>query len=163
MAIKNTWDETLPNSITQRFKQILGQIFAFQNFRISRQLKPDLITGPSELNGFCDAGEQAYRAVIWLRWPSGQTYDLRFVASKAYVAPLKKKSIPRLELMAAVIVRLVTTVISVINISEMTLWTDSKTVLHWLHLPASNFESFVSTRIQKIKEAIPEAPYCFRY
>ena len=138
------WDETLPNSITQRFKQVLGQIFALQNFRISRQLKPDLITGPSEL----DAGEQAYGAVIWLRWPSGQTYDLRFVASKAYVAPLKKKSIPRLELMAAVIlVRLVTTVISEINISE----------------PASNFKPFVSTRIQEIKEAIPEAPYCFRY
>ena len=70
------------------------------------------MTGPSELNGFCDAEEQAYGAVIWLRWPSGQTYDLRFVASKAYVASLKK-SIPRLELMAAVIlVRLVTTVIS---------------------------------------------------
>ena len=82
------WDETLPNSITQRFKQILGQIFALQNFRISRQHKPDLITGPSELHRFCDAGEQAYGAVIWLRWPSGQTYDLRFVASKAYVAPL---------------------------------------------------------------------------
>ena len=29
------WDETLPNLITQLFKQILGQIFAFQNFRIS--------------------------------------------------------------------------------------------------------------------------------
>ena len=97
------WDETLPNSITQRFKQILGRIFVLQNFLISRQLKPDLMTGPSKLNGFCDVGEQAYGAVIGLRWPSGQIYDLRFVASKAYVALLKKKSIPRLELMAAVI------------------------------------------------------------
>ena len=61
------WDETLPNSITQRFKQILGQIFALQNFRISRQTKPDLITGPSELHGFCDAGEQAYGAVILVK------------------------------------------------------------------------------------------------
>ena len=30
------WDEMPPNSITQRFKQILGQIFALQDFRISR-------------------------------------------------------------------------------------------------------------------------------
>ena len=123
-----------------------------------------MIIGLSELHGFCDAREQSYGAVIWLRWPSGQTYDLRFVASKAYVAPLKKKSISRLELMAAiVIVRVVTTVISIINISEMTLWTDSETVLHWLHLTASNFKPFVSTRIQEIKEAIPETPYCFGY
>ena len=64
---------------------------------------------------------------------------------------------------AVILVRLVTTVISVINISEMTLWTDSEIVLHWLHLPASNFKPFVSTRIQEIKEAMPEAPYCFRY
>ena len=111
-------------------------------------------------------GEQGYGVVIWLRWHSGQTYDLKFVASKAYVASLKKKSIPRFKLMAVVIlVRLGLgfTVISVINISEMTLWTDSETVLHWLHLPASNFKPFASTRIQEIKEAIPEAPYCFRY
>ena len=159
-----SWDATLPNSIIQRCKQILNQISALQNFQIPRRLKPDLITGPVEHHGFCDGGEQAYGAVIWLRWPSGQTYDLKFVASKAYVAPLKKKSIPRLELMAAVIlVRLVTTVTSVIKISEMTLWTDSATVLHWLHLPSSNFKPFVSTRIQEIKEAIPEAPNCFRY
>ena len=145
-------------------KQILNQISALQNFQIPRRLKPDLITGPVELHGFCDGGEQAYGAVIWLRWPSGQTYNLKFVASKAYVTPLKKKSIPRLELMAAVIlVTLVTTITSVIKISEMTLWTDSATVLHWLHLPSSNFKPFVSTRIQEIKEAIPEAPNCFRY
>ena len=46
---------------------------------------------------------------------------------------------------------------------EMTLWTDSATVLHCLHLPASNFKPFVSTRIQEIKEAISEVYNCFRY
>ena len=64
---------------------------------------------------------------------------------------------------AVILVRLVTTVTSVIKISEMTLWTDSATVLHWLHLSSSNFKPFVSTRIQEIKEAIPEAPNCFGY
>ena len=64
---------------------------------------------------------------------------------------------------AVILVRLVTTITSVIKISKMTLWTDSATVLHWLHLPSSNFKPFVSTRIQEIKEAIPEAPNCFRY
>ena len=59
-----SWDATFPNSIIQRCKLILNQISALQNFQIPRRLKPDLITGPVELHGFCDGGEQAYGALF---------------------------------------------------------------------------------------------------
>ena len=80
------------------------------------------------------------------------------------MAPLKKRSIPRLELMAAVILaRLVTTIRTVVNVAKVTLWTDSAIVLHWLHTPVSKFKPFVSTRIQEILETVLEAPNCYRY
>ena len=159
-----SWDEELPSSIYSLFSQMLQEIQDLKDYRIPRRLVPDLITNPIELHGFCDGGELAYGAVIYLRFPTELTFDLRFVCAKAYVAPLKKRSIPRLELMAAVIlVRLVAVVRTVVNVENITLWTDSATVLSWLHMPASNFKPFVSTRVQEILETVPEAPDCFRY
>ena len=62
-----------------------------------------------------------------------------------------------------VLTRFVASIKSVINVTKVFLWTDSATVLHWLSLPASNFKPFVSTRIQEIKETLPENADCFRY
>ncbi|XP_068149408.1 uncharacterized protein [Drosophila tropicalis] len=52
---------------------------------------------------FVDASELAYAAVCYLRIRQGKRTYLRFVASKAKVAPLSPLSIPRMELQAAVI------------------------------------------------------------
>jgi len=55
--------------------------------------------GVPQIHGFSDGGEQAYGAVIFLRWKlAGGDYRCVLVLIKAFVAPLKKKSIPRLEL-----------------------------------------------------------------
>ena len=55
-----------------------------------------------QLHGFRDASEQAIAAVVYLRtvYEAGDV-DVRLIASKTKVAPLKKQSIPRLELMGA--------------------------------------------------------------
>ena len=57
--------------------------------------------GLPEIHGFCDGGEKAYGAVMFLRWKlaSGNYFCVPLMV-KAFVSPLKKKSIPRLELMA---------------------------------------------------------------
>ena len=49
-----------------------------------------------------DASEQAIAAVAYLRtvYEAGDV-DVRLIAAKTKVAPLKKQSIPRLELMGA--------------------------------------------------------------
>lgn len=55
------------------------------------------------LCGFCDASLSAYAAVIYLSIESEDESCMRFIAAKTRVAPLKKQSVPRLELLSAVL------------------------------------------------------------
>ena len=66
-----------------------------------------------ELHGFSDTSEHAYAAVLYLRTISNDGKVVtRLVASTTGVAPTKKQSIPRLELLGALILtRLVNTVL----------------------------------------------------
>jgi hypothetical protein len=69
------------------------------------------------------------------------------------VAPLKQQSIPRLELLGAVLgYRLAQRAKKTlrIEIATMTWWTDSTAVLHWVRSEATFFHAFVASR----KEAI---------
>ena len=57
-----------------------------------------------QLHGFSGAPEQAIEAVVYLRtvYEAGDV-DVQLIASKTKLAPLKKQSIPRLELIGAYI------------------------------------------------------------
>ena len=57
----------------------------------------------NELHGFCDASAKAYGAVVYLRVVTTSGTFIRFLASKTRVAPLSSQTIPRLELLSAVI------------------------------------------------------------
>ena len=86
------WDEILPASI-----QSMNHLLAFE---FDRKLKPSHAVGVPQVHGFCDGGEKAYGAVIFLRWESmNRSYKCVPVLIKSFVAPLEKKSVPRLELM----------------------------------------------------------------
>ncbi|KAL2086008.1 hypothetical protein ACEWY4_019328 [Coilia grayii] len=84
---------------------------------------------------FCDASEQEYGAVAYLRseGPHGQVEI--FLTARSRVAPKKQQSMPRLELCAA----LSGAQLAVLLRRELTfplhgvdLWTDSTTVLNWI-------------------------------
>ena len=55
------------------------------------------------LCGFCDASQKAYAGVIYLLLETDSRYAVKFVAAKTRVAPLQSQTIPRLELLAAVL------------------------------------------------------------
>jgi len=56
-----------------------------------------------EIHGFGDSLEVAYAAVVYLRIETSKGACTRLVMSKTRVAPLAKQTIPRLELLAALI------------------------------------------------------------
>ena len=85
------------------------------------------------LHGFCDASKNAYAAVIYVRstYADG-TIKMRLIASKTKIAPVKRQSIPRPELLGALILaRLISVVAPCIkSASECFLWTDSMTAFY---------------------------------
>ena len=76
------------------------------------------------------------------------------MASKSRVAPLQAVSIPRLELMVAVVgLKLSETVGKVLSIesSHRSFWSDSMDVLYWIRGCSRKFKPFVANRIGEIQ------------
>ena len=88
-----------------------------------------------QIHGFSDSSDLAYAAVLYMRsiYDDGSV-EVRVIAAKTKVTPLKKQSIPRLELLGALtLARLSNTVLPLLpNPKELYLWVDSTTVLYWI-------------------------------
>ena len=114
----------------------------------------------NELHGFCDASAKAYGAVVYLRVVTTSGTFIRFLASKTRVAPLSSQTIPRLELLSAVILaRLMYSVKEVlaseIKINKLVGWTDSKVAWYWITQSAKEWKQFVQHRVNEIRKLVP--------
>ena len=104
---------------------------------------------------FTDASQQAYGAATYLRhvYEDGSV-NCRLVVSKSRVAPLQAVSIPRLELMAAVVgLRLAEAVGNILNLSkhEWLFWSDSMDVLYWIRACSRKFRPFVANNVGEVQ------------
>ena len=156
-----SWDDILPASIQQTWLENVQSINDLLSFQFERKLKPSNAVGVPQIHGFSDGGEQAYGAVIFLRWKlAGGDYRCVPVMTKAFVAPLKKKSIPRLELLGCLaLARMYVTCVKALEFTkaqdwERFFWVDSSTVLSWIRTPPREFRPFVSARVAEIQESI---------
>jgi len=111
--------------------------------------------------GFTTGGEKAYGAVMFLRWKlANGNYSCVPLVVKAFIAPLKKKSIPGLELMGCLTLsRLYSTCKEALEFAEIAdsktvFWMDSQTVLAWIKTPPKRFKPFVSVRVAEIQETL---------
>ena len=80
-------------------------------------------------------------------------YSADFVTGKCRVAPMRHLSIPRLELQAAVLaVRLKEEIVKEheSKIHSCNFWTDSTTVLQWIHSSHRKQQVFVANRVAEI-------------
>ena len=93
-------------------------------------------------------------AVAYLRSkPKEYSAELAFVIGKCRVAPMRHLSIPRLELQAAVMaVRLKEQIVKEheSKIQSCNFWTDSTTVLQWIHSSHRKQQVFVANRVAEI-------------
>ena len=85
--------------------------------------------------------------------------------ARARVAPLRIQTLPRLELMAAVVAtRLATfiqsSMVPLLDCSNIQLWSDSQIVLHWVN--GKKKLTFVASHVSEITESFPATmwKYC---
>ncbi|XP_062704294.1 uncharacterized protein LOC134286658 [Aedes albopictus] len=149
------WDETLENELLSRwviFHQSLVQLSEIQ--------VPRCIVTPGvrriEIHGFSDASCIAYGACLYLRCvqENGEV-SVRLICSKSRIAPLRRLTIPRLELCAAVILaRLVNVVLPILKIEvhDVKLWSDSQIVLAWIKKSPDQLQVYVKNRVMEINK-----------
>ncbi|XP_011858621.1 PREDICTED: uncharacterized protein LOC105556157 [Vollenhovia emeryi] len=113
-----------------------------------------------ELQDFSDGSQLTMTAVVYISVhdSTGSTFSL--VCSKTKVAPLKRLSIPRLELTAALLLsRFMQYVKATLNmdVTATHLWTESLVTLSWIRSHASRWTDFVRNRVAQIEELTPAA------
>ncbi|GFX40050.1 integrase catalytic domain-containing protein [Trichonephila clavipes] len=98
------WDDPLPTHIEKEWKKWCEELPHLQNLKIPRLvLDSTLQEDDVELHSFCDASKKAYCAAIYLRTKSRNGISVKLVTSKSRVAPLNCVTLPRLELLGALV------------------------------------------------------------
>ena len=109
---KQDWDQQLTGELLQKWNNLIQEL---RRMYLPRCLWTGLPTEDRScsLYGFCD---QAYAAVVYLVVNGPRGSSVRFLMSKTRVAPLKSQTVPRLELLSAVLLsRLVRSVTDVLR------------------------------------------------
>ncbi|XP_063955361.1 uncharacterized protein LOC135154088 [Lytechinus pictus] len=149
------WDDELPEEISAEWDKLFNEMKALNDVRFPRSLTPSQSVGVPMLVVFCDASEEAFGTCVYIRWKlTDDEYDVRFIAAKSRVAPLKKLTLPRLELQAAVMATRLYTAIKeelTLELDSAVFMTDSMIVLGWIRSKARAYKPFVSARVGEIQ------------
>ena len=151
------WDAKRDSELTTRWMKLISELGQVNVIQIPRCVtsEPDTKEFVYELEAFGDASSSAYAAVVYLVIKSRFSTQVRLIASKTRVAPLRKQTIPRLELQAVLILarltaRIKTTLEQCLVISRVRCWTDSNNVLYWIKGKDKEWKQFVNHRVAEI-------------
>ena len=151
------WNNNLPEDICKKFLDWVEELPTLSTITIPRcYFQGNIET--TEFNIFGDSSQNAFSAVAYLcakvNNDKGMTTELAFVFGKARAAPMKALTVPKLELQAALLAARLKDEVqkALIRTVERTLlWTDSTTVLQWLH-SIDKQPVFVANRVAEILE-----------
>ncbi|CAL1672255.1 unnamed protein product [Lasius platythorax] len=149
-----TWDEPVPIEIYNKWKSFRDRLEELNNITFPRQICTVQFTS-LQLHGFADASEVAYGACLYIRSSNFDQADKVLVCFKSRVAPLKKLSLPRLELCAALLLaQLCQTIVKAFNVpfDKVVLWSDSTITLHWINTQPHRLKTFVANRVAVIQK-----------
>ena len=163
MAMQETWllglgwDDEFPHELRKKCQEWFCQLPELSHVQVPRCY---CVTGKrivdKSIHTMTDASQLGYAAVSYVRHEyEDREITVRFLAAKAKVAPTKATSIPRLELMAAVLgLRLLRKVSELLEIpyENCTLWTDREDIICWIQGQSRRYKTFVANRISEIHQ-----------
>ena len=99
------WDDLLPDDTRETWNKLFEEIASLKDVEFPRCLQPKAkeVSGVFELHVFADASKAAYGAVAYLVWMTPNGPHVSLGSAKERVVPLHHTTIPRLELMAALV------------------------------------------------------------
>jgi hypothetical protein len=157
------WDTSLPETHTKRWQQWLRDIVSVETLMIPRCLGLTSRTVRTELHVFSDASELGYGAAGYLRvnYMDG-SIACTLIMGKSRVAPKKVTTLPRLELVAALLAsKLLHHLLSELRMTldGIFMWCDSMIVLRYLSNRTSRFATFVANRVRLINQLTNGLPW----
>jgi len=97
-----TWDDNIPTDITVLWTRYQSELKLIESISILRQITHDN-TINVQLHAFSDSSEKGYAAAVYLRTETAVSVHCHLITDKFKVAPLKRSTIPRLELCGSVL------------------------------------------------------------
>ena len=151
------WDSQLNDALSKKWYEIATNITEATTVRFPRQCITMMAKTELTLHIFADASPRAYGAVAYLQ----QGTQSAILMSKSRAAPLKQLSLPRLELMAAVVGTRLYTFISksITTNANVCFWSDSQIVLSWI-TSKKKLKPFVHNRVSEIQSVSTSWRYC---
>ncbi|MEW8314042.1 MAG: hypothetical protein AB2658_03330, partial [Candidatus Thiodiazotropha endolucinida] len=152
------WDEELDEILIQSVRVWFNELPEITKIKVPRCLSDTHKTVDTiSLHTFVDASQYAYGAVTYARctYKDG-TVSSNIIAAKTRVASTIATSIPRLELMGAVVgVRLAQSIATALEIEvrKVTFWSDSLNVLWWIRGKSRDFKPFVANRVGEVQRS----------
>ena len=162
--LKLPWDEPVPQQLLNEWNEWQHEIECLNELHIPRCVKP-FLNSISSLHHFCDASELAYGCCSYLRSidPSGEV-SVYLLFSKSRVTPLKKQTIPRLELQAALLATRADVMIRAeldLDLGESQFFCDSQIVLRYISNDSRRFQTFVANRVAQIRHVTEPSQWHF--
>ena len=153
------WDDSVPGVIQEAWLQWRSELHTLMTKSVPRCYFPkEFQISSLQIHGFSDASEDAYAGVVYLRIIDvNGSVNVSLVTSKSKVAPIKRLSIPRLELCGAhVLARLLDHARGIFQVplSDVFAWTDSTIVLNWLSGNPRRFKTYVGNRVSCIVDLV---------
>ncbi|XP_064475231.1 uncharacterized protein LOC135389144 [Ornithodoros turicata] len=147
-----TWDQPIPADLQESWERWYEDLQYLTEIKINRYY--GMWTTNVSLHVFCDASCNAYGAVAYLVIKTSDSASSNIVLAKARVAPVKKQTLPRLELQAAVVAVKISRMLmdAFPGIKQVFFWTDSTIVLYWLHGKSENWKEYVRRRVNEVKK-----------
>ena len=152
---KLTWDEPISEQTRGSFLEILEQMDQVREITFPRCVRPAMEDQKSKPIMLCfgDGSTSAFCTLVYGRWRlTDGSYSCRLIAGKTRVAPLRKISVPRLELLGAVAcVRLAQQVQQFLGLEFMKryFFTDSSAILGMIRSESSVFQELWESEFQK--------------
>ena len=162
-SAKYDWDDLITNDYLEEWNELVKFLSAIEFISVPRlycyyNTNDPVVT--IELHGFCDASMKAYRCCVYLPFVHGSKFvKVVLVTSKSWVAPLRKQSIPKLELLSCkLLVRLINTLKkefkNFYDILNFYLWTDSSVPYSWIANTSNVFPEFIQNRVKEMRTLV---------